>query len=197
MRDKRWLGWGEREQMIVSLHVPQGKNRKTGIGRDGILLLLSMAPAWWLMPLCFVTVFLSVSWSRAENPSRVCWIVSKIYVFPSNAHMATWLCVYVYLFLLARKPCLCVHIHIPVHVGPCVETYLFALWNQVQCSPRGPFCFMSWGSKNSLANSIQLQLQHQPQPSPVTVPEAGYWTEGARSVCGRLSEWWLMVGRPT
>lgn len=52
--------------MIVSLHVPQGKNRKTGIGRDGILLLLSMAPAWWLMPLCFVTVFLSVSWSRVE-----------------------------------------------------------------------------------------------------------------------------------
>lgn len=42
--------------------------------------------------------------SRAENPSRVCWIVSKIYVFLSNAHMATWLCVYVYLFLLARKP---------------------------------------------------------------------------------------------
>lgn len=31
--------------MIVSLHVPQGKNRKTGIGRDGILLLLSMASA--------------------------------------------------------------------------------------------------------------------------------------------------------
>lgn len=103
--------------------------------------------------------------------------------------MATWLCVYVYLFLLARKPCLCVHIHIPVHVGPCVETYLFALWNQVQCSPRGPFCFMSWGSKNSLANSIQLQLQHQPQPSPVTVPQLLDWG-------GQVSVWeteWMMT----
>lgn len=102
-----------------------------------------------------------------------------------------------YLFLLACKPCLCVHIHIPVHVGPCVETYLFALWKQVQCSPRGPFCFMSWGSKNSLANSIQLQLQHQPQPSPVSVPEAGYWTEGARSVYVWETEWMMTDGWQT
>ena len=60
---------------------------------------------------------------------------------------------------VGMRAVLCVHIHKSVYSGPCVETCLFALCNQVKCPPRGLFVLS--GSKKSLINSSQLHLRLQ------------------------------------
>lgn len=182
---------------------PSGENWNDGIGKDSFscsfyasctclmfsvqCLCMSVYVCMWMCELDML--------EYSESPHLLGYIQNCVYVSITctHGHMVFHVCVYVCTVLFM---CILVHIHIPVYTGPCANTYLFAFCNQVRCPP--PFCFVLYGSNESLTNSIQLLLQLQ-QLSPESVPGVGYLSKGpghSVRVWERKIDWWLTVDSP-
>lgn len=116
---------------------PSGGIRgKMGSGKTPFFFLfLSTPPVLGVFSVQYVCVLDMLEYSQSPHgfaglhPKSVCVSIYACYVLLG-------------MYVLPCKPCVCVHI--PVYTGLCVETYLFALCNQVRRPPRALFvsCYM-------------------------------------------------------